>query len=460
MANIESAKPQDADADTSYYPQGADIEELSLLTVSGQRIELKKMMIELSYYEDIYSFAISGSLSIRDGVGLVEKFQLTGNEYLEVNFGRIKGSAQNLKKIFRVYKLGNRFPVGNLNSEFFTMYFCSEELLLSEQMKISKSYSIKGSSGDTISNIVESILKNELKVKKNLSIENTTGVYNFIVPRVRPFEAISWLSMYARPESQNLQGADMLFFENRDGYNFKSLRSMYTQTPYETYKYQQNNTESTLEQKSVSVLQYEFVKTYDILNEISSGTFANRLISVDPLTRSYKVTDFDYNVYKSKVPSLNGNGVVGDATNRLGNTQNGSPESVVKVVIGNSGQYTVPYINKKPGSVANDIYIENFMPNRTAQIALANYTVVKIVVPGDPQIKAGMTVNFNIYSFQMDGDKRELDKYYSGKYLVNAVRHILQSQGVYQTVLEISKESYGSKLQTVDKTTNTKAASE
>jgi hypothetical protein len=34
-----------------------------------------------------------------------------------------------------------------------------------------------------------------------------------------------------------------------------------------------------------------------------------------------------------------------------------------------------------------------------------------------------------------------LDKFYSGKYLVTAVRHILQSNGVYQTVLEIAKES-------------------
>jgi len=38
-------------------------------------------------------------------------------------------------------------------------------------------------------------------------------------------------------------------------------------------------------------------------------------------------------------------------------------------------------------------------------------------------------------------NEREPDKFYSGKYLVTAVRHILQSNGVYQTVLEIAKES-------------------
>ena len=423
-----------------YYPEEASVDQLSLMTASGQKVELKQMMVELSYYEDIYSFAISGSLTLRDGQGLVDRFQLTGNEYLTVVFGRTKGSATNTSRTFRVYKLGSRVPIGNLNSEFLTLHFCSEELLRSERMKITKSYS-----GQEISKTVENILVNELKVKKVLDIEPTKGIYNFVVPRIKPFEAISWLSTYARPATQDLAGADMLLFENRNGYNFKSLRTLFSGRPYKTYTYQQNNTDSTLEQKTNSVLHYEFVKSYDVLNEISSGTFANRLISVDPMTRSYKITDFDYSEYASKSKPMNGIGVMPDSDN----PPNLSPESVVKVVIGNSEQYKVGYINEKPGSVANDIYIENFVPNRTAQIALANYTLVKIVVPGDPNLTAGSTINFNIYTFGISGDTRELDKQYSGKYLINAVRHILQSQGAYQTVLEISKESYGTQQQTV-----------
>jgi hypothetical protein len=39
------------------------------------------------------------------------------------------------------------------------------------------------------------------------------------------------------------------------------------------------------------------------------------------------------------------------------------------------------------------------------------------------------------------GQSKDKDKFYSGKYLVTAVRHILQSQGVYQTVVEIAKDS-------------------
>jgi hypothetical protein len=46
---------------------------------------------------------------------------------------------------------------------------------------------------------------------------------------------------------------------------------------------------------------------------------------------------------------------------------------------------------------------------------------------------------------QVDGDNknqtRAKDEYFSGKYLVTAVRHIIQTQGVFQTVLELAKES-------------------
>jgi hypothetical protein len=57
-----------------------------------------------------------------------------------------------------------------------------------------------------------------------------------------------------------------------------------------------------------------------------------------------------------------------------------------------------------------------------------------------------------------DGDKKKLDTRFSGKYLVNAVRHIIQSQGVYQTVMELAKESYETELSPINKTKDLQAA--
>jgi hypothetical protein len=65
---------------------------------------------------------------------------------------------------------------------------------------------------------------------------------------------------------------------------------------------------------------------------------------------------------------------------------------------------------------------------------------MKIAIPGDPGITAGRTINFNLLSLNQ-GNTRELDKLYSGKYLVTAVRHIISVPDSYQTILEICKDS-------------------
>jgi hypothetical protein len=361
---------------------------------------------------------------------------------MNIVYGKTRSVDDSAKIIrtFRIYKIGNRKPSGNISSEFFTVYFCSEEMLLSEQLKLSK-----GFKGQQISDIIKTILtdKNSLNVrsKKIQYIEPTFGTYDFIVPRLKPLEAISWLSTYARPYKP-AEGADMLFFETKFGFNFRSLQSMFGDPVYTTYKYQAKNLDDKslpMQEKLLTVLEYEFNKPYDILNQINSGSIASRTISIDPLSRTYKTTDFDINKYKATAKTLNQNLPTNDLKNRLGKKSSESAESVVKVVTSNAGQQVVPYI-KETDSASKDIFIETYVPNRTAQISLANYTSMKIAIPGDPGITAGRTINFNLLSLYQ-GDTRKVDELYSGKYLVTAVRHIISVPDSYQTILEICKDS-------------------
>jgi hypothetical protein len=97
-----------------------------------------------------------------------------------------------------------------------------------------------------------------------------------------------------------------------------------------------------------------------------------------------------------------------------------------------------PEANKT--TLAKNIAIETYVPNRTAQISLANYTVLKIKIPGDPGITVGRTIQFNLLTLKPTTETKNLDEFYSGKYLVTAVRHIIQPTA-FQTVLEIAKDS-------------------
>jgi len=439
MAEIDQNIYTDVENPGAYYPQDYSLESINFLTGSGQRFEMKKLLLELSYYEDIYSFSVSGYLTITDAQGYIELLDLTGNEFVEIIFAKSKNAPNTNKQVYRVYKIGDRKPVGNLNSENYTFYFCSEELLLSEQTKISKSYK-----GKEIDKVITDILVDKLKVKQEkIRVERTNGINDFIVPRFKPFEAISWLSTYARPKGTGEIGADMLFFETKDGFNFRSLQSMFKDDIYATYKYQQQGIEDktqSFQEKTISVLDYEFVKVYDMMNDVNSGTLSNRLISIDTMSRTSKVTDFNYIKYKSQAKTLNPGSPTNTLKNRLGLTNADSYNASFKVATSNAFQQNQPYIKQVVDGVAKNIAIETYVPNRTAQISLANYTVLKIKIPGDSGITVGRTINFNLLTLKPTTETKNLDEFYSGKYLVTAVRHIIQPTA-FQTVLEIAKDS-------------------
>jgi hypothetical protein len=435
MANIDTGPNLvDSPAGVDYFPQFGSIDDLSILFADGSKQNIKGILHEISYYEDIFSFVVSGHLRLKDASGIVERFGLTGKEFLTIDFGRSKGDPRPAQT-FRLYSIPKRDPIGNLSSEFLDLHFCSEELLLSEQIKIVQSFK-----GMEISTMIKNILKDYLRVgdTKNSFIQNTIGKYDFIIPAKKPLEAISWLSTYALPSVNG--GADMLFFETVWGFYFKSLGTLYEQEPIAIYKYdQQSITGKSFNESSVSVLDFEFIKTFDSLDEIKSGSFANRVISLDPLTRTRTVTDFDYNKYKNNASKLNPGTLLSSSTNRLGLTQNQAYAGSLRMVTSNSNQK-----RKIPGvagvSVSEDIFIEKTLPNRTAQIALINHTKLKLKIPGNSLLSAGDTINFDLLSY-IGGENRKLDTLYSGKYLVTAIRHNITGDGKYVCLVEISKES-------------------
>jgi hypothetical protein len=437
-----------------YLPQDYSLNSLNLLPANGQKIELRKLMIEMSYYEDIYSFVVSGYITIMDGQGFQELLPLTGNEFIEINLSKTSDQVNGINRTFRVYKMGPKITTPNMNTDVYTLYFCSEEMILSEQNKLSKSYK-----GQKISTIINNILTDngptgvfKLSSKRIQKIEETMGMYDFVIPKFKPFETISWLSNYARPQKPGPEGgADMLFFETKNGFNFRSLQSMFADSVYAEYNYEAENLNKNIQKikdKITNVLDYEVSKPYDILNEIGSGTFANRIVTIDPLARTIDVKDFNYTDYRAKNGSLDKNAVSPELTNRLGKTQSTSPEGVLKLSFANSAQQDVAYV-KQQGGIAKDINVSTYIPNRTAQISLANYTTIKAVIPGDPGITAGRTIKFTLLSLRPDNKKDE-DKYYSGKYLVSAVRHVISSEGAYQTILELSKDSSVTKYPSIN----------
>jgi hypothetical protein len=391
---------------------------------------------------------------ISDSISLIDRLGLSGNDYLELKFRKSKSvDVQGISKYFRIYRVGERI-LNNSETENYTLHFCSEELFLSEQTKVSKAYS-----GQSIQYIVNDILNNHMQISdKHLITEETEGRYDFVIPYKKPFDAINWLSNYAIPSAvRTVKGADFVFFENSDGFNFRSLQSLFGSRTYQNYIYSQRNVgdlknSGSLGRDLSTIKSYTFLDTFDTLYGTVSGAFANRLITIDPLTRRYTNTTFDYvDNYQNKLNDKNKYSLINNTQNRLGKTANQNYDAVFKVMVSNTDQKNAEGIADIPYTVANDIRAEKYVPYRTAQLSLSHYVRLKLTIAGDPNLTVGTTINVELPSSNSNKDGSGLnegntDKQYSGKYLITAVRHIVSSQMKYETVLEVVRDGYSNSL--------------
>ena len=87
-----------------------NLRTINLLSAGmGGTIDLKPMMVELSYYEDIFSPTISGKLLISDTLGIIEQAHLHGNEYIRISFAKDSDDSSDLyiDKIFRIFSISD-----------------------------------------------------------------------------------------------------------------------------------------------------------------------------------------------------------------------------------------------------------------------------------------------------------------------------------------------------------------
>jgi hypothetical protein len=177
------------------YPTEYNLQTLNLITPllgTNSTVNLKPFMMEVSLYEDIYSPSISGEIVLQDSLGLISNYYLNGTEFIEISLQKTSESQNVYNKNFRIYKISKRITSESNNYEVYILNFCSEELLISEQFRLSKS-----AKSTEIHNIVIDVLFNYLKTKKNLDWDVTSGIYDFVLPNKKLFETINWLTTYA-----------------------------------------------------------------------------------------------------------------------------------------------------------------------------------------------------------------------------------------------------------------------
>jgi hypothetical protein len=416
-------------------------------SATGRPEELTGVWNTINIYEDIFSNVVTGTIELKDASNLYSRLGLHGQEYLYISFNK-PGEIDNLNKYsraFRIYKVSEKEP-GSSQGQSYVIHFCSEELIFSNQITISRSLK-----GQQISTYVDSICTRDLRINsKRLDLlnnfETSIGVQNFIVPSLHPFETIDMLTKNA--VSDNL--SPFLFFENNQGFNFLSLQGMFARTPLTTLNYSNakltEDISTAAYKNSNQISKFKYVNSFDMLKNTRSLTYSGRLYTLDILRQRYEINDYSVNNLSPSNFIDGKNLPINNATNRNERTLAEEYGSKYYYHMTNKGQSNAEYFASRAFRVT-DTNVESSLMQRDSQINLLNNTVLNCTVPGNTLFTVGNIVEVEMPSFaQNSPNMRNIDPYLSGRYLISAIRHVLVPSGGHQTLMRLCKNSYSAPL--------------
>ena len=434
------------------------VDELSLITTSGLKVNLIPNVVKLTIFEDINQSCISGTITIQDSMNLSSHGPIIGQEFLsmKVRTSSVQDDAGIIdytKNLLAVHSLTAREKVGN-NVQLYNLSFVSMELVRNQRIKVKKSFTLPWS------DIVLSMLVNQLQTKKNIFVEKTVGVKKYIAPNIRPLDVVNT----ARDQSVAAYKSSptYLFYETLKGFNFRTLASLYNEKPFMEYTtYEKGalvgkNGVIDLIKDLNNVLGYEIVANNDTLLNYRTGMYASELIKHDIRNKSISRKVYNYHdnfenedhivsgVKEGKTEYPLASSV---AVNPLGQRVSDFPARtyVVPTSLHNrsDGQHATPD-NTYPYEAYG---AEKWLQRRNSQMTqIQSGLSINIICHGNTYVNAGQKVILNIpYTAALKtADKEINDRFYKGPFLIKNIRHDFEfdkSPQKHKMIMSLVKDS-------------------
>lgn len=285
-----------AESNTLRYAGDYYIEEIKLATMNGNFIDLSAIVTSIDIYEDIFASAITGSITFTDTNNLLSNGPIIGQEVLSLKIYTPQKSPTDrtvidfTKNYLYVYKVFNTTQI-NDGTIAVTLSFTTYDLYTNYRKKVSKAFK-----GEPAEDIVKKIIRDStlLDSKKTLFYEETANDYKFVIPNLRPFDAISMISKKCVSKTYTFS-SNYLFYETCFGYHFRTLENLFGQENV-TATYRRNIStvkEESLEaagapkgqlgilalQKQMETIRnYKFVMSKDNIMNIANGIYSSNLI--------------------------------------------------------------------------------------------------------------------------------------------------------------------------------------
>ena len=394
-------------------PNGSSLEEEYDITRGNPSI---------NYYESVTSPSISMTLSFMDIDQMISQEGITGGEMidLEIIIPDFEEKFIIESKKQKLVLNSVRDVVTSTNKQMATLEFVSEESLINETSRVNKKFT------GNVTQIVKELLETEpkgIQTEKEIKTDNAVNKYSFIGNLKRPFETIQWLCPKAQASAKNF---GFLFFENLDGFHFKSIENLLKQEPEFLYQKPDRPTETDLR-----IIESNLNQSNDMGMNARMGMYSNRTIYIDLENETYEEIDFNISELNPEKP-LKVIETLKEKPTRLmfrmldqGALQKGSTKKEVE-----KRNELAVYQNKS--------YIRN---------NLLFSQSLNISVPINPELRAGQIIEVQ-FPLKDNTDQNTTDKFgkdkdndISGKYLISELRHVI-GDGTSSTQLNLIRDTF------------------
>ena len=427
MATIEDVSPKRI---TGY--------KVIISSLNGNTVDITPLVVETSIFESIYSINLHGHLVIADNSALFSDLPIVGQEKINIQF--IKNDID----VDLNFIVSGVEDLASYNDSVgaYVITFTSESKLVNAVSEFSKSFSGLGV------NIIRQIYNDNFG-KNSLDVKVKGGnSMNVVMPFTKPFAAINMIQRASYDTSKS----PLFIFDTVFG-DAPELTSLYAMQSQEIIHkiYNRINVNTEVDGRSSrDMLQHvgeayniEMPSAYNVFEQISDGTFASSIDTIDISTKSIMRAAYNYLDH----------GVV-DSTDYMHSNFQINDNALTKYT---SANISTNFINTKafsrsaPGNISTNeglgnIYGTDKYARATVDSKLNRIDTIEISMHMDsvPAVRAGKIVDIDFTRFTpMLSDKdNPKDEMTSGRYLVSSLRHHIKL-GEYTMALNLVRNNVG-----------------
>ena len=430
------------------------LQTATIIVKNGKAIDLTNVIQEIEVFEDIFKSSITGSITINDSVGGLEKFILTGGERLTLKAAMpAEGNSIIINRSNLIVHEFSKITTSSTGNLRYKLYFTSESALNSLKKRIFKSFGTERNVYkivDFLYSNIEALGGTSTGIVRTMGFDPsaTWGIKitasdvwlpsPFICPGYTPIDAINHLAKRTSADGKYYVFYERLNYNKEDGvgwhHYFTSIDDIIKKTDVNkipTIKYSPagNYFSTTTPEYNIRAKTVEYQPNYNHLSAMSGGFYNSRVRSLDVLSRRYSDTKISYKDVSDSSGGTNYTAKYLDSSNYFSSYgTNDFPGERLIVSAMNE-----PFRDKKLW-IKNDTY---------GAFLNSSIRVTVDIAGGTNRIGVGDLVDLRLPSrahiaVNLENSVIPDDLLYSGKYIVTACRHRITRLG-YTKKLELSR---------------------